>query len=131
MSTTLAVIELTVADMGRSLAFYRGLGLDIAAEADNQPHAEVTLPGGLRLLWDTVDNIKSFDPDWVPPQGGTRMALGFECDSPADVDETYAQLVDAGYEGHKQPWDAVWGMRYAMIRDPDGNGVDLFAALPT
>ena len=131
MNTTLAVIELTVADMGRSLAFYRRLGLDIPSEADSQPHAEVTLPGGLRLLWDTVDNIRSFDSGWVPPQGGARMALGFECDSPAGVDKTYAELVDAGYEGHKQPWDAVWGMRYAMIRDPDGNGVDLFAALPT
>ena len=33
------------------------------------------------------------------------------------------------YEGHKAPWDAFWGQRYAMIRDPDGNEVDLFAPL--
>jgi hypothetical protein len=32
-----------------------------------------------------------------------------------------------GYEGHKPPWDAFWGQRYAVIRDPDGNTVDLFA----
>ena len=24
---------------------------------------------------------------------------------------------------------AFWGQRYATLRDPDGNGVDLFAAL--
>jgi uncharacterized glyoxalase superfamily protein PhnB len=28
------------------------------------------------------------------------------------------------------PWDAFWGMRYAVVKDPDGNAVDLFAALP-
>ncbi|MEC4019520.1 VOC family protein, partial [Streptomyces sp. H27-D2] len=38
--------------------------------------------------------------------------------------------VAAGYTGHKQPWDAFWGQRYASVQDPDGNTVDLFAALP-
>jgi uncharacterized glyoxalase superfamily protein PhnB len=46
------------------------------------------------------------------------------------VDATYARLVAAGYEGHLEPWDAFWGMRYAVIHDPDGNGIDLFATLP-
>jgi uncharacterized glyoxalase superfamily protein PhnB len=31
---------------------------------------------------------------------------------------------------HLEPWDAFWGQRYATVRDLDGNGVDLFAALP-
>jgi uncharacterized glyoxalase superfamily protein PhnB len=47
------------------------------------------------------------------------------------VDKRYGELVAAGYEGHKEPWDAFWGMRYAVLHDPDGNGVDLFAALPS
>ena len=37
---------------------------------------------------------------------------------------------DAGHVGHLDPWDAVWGQRYATLHDPDGNSVDLFAALP-
>lgn len=53
------------------------------------------------------------------------MAFGFG--SPAEVDEAYETLVGKGYEGHKAPWDGFWGMRYALIRDPDGNSVDLFA----
>ena len=32
--------------------------------------------------------------------------------------------------GHHEPWDAFWGQRYATVLDPDGNSVDLFAALP-
>ena len=35
----------------------------------------------------------------------------------------------AGYDGHKEPWDAFWGQRYAQLRDPDGNDVSLFAPL--
>lgn len=129
MSPTIATVGLVVSDMARSLSFYRQLNLDIPTEADNEPHVEATLPRGLRVLWDTVDTVRSFDPDWVAPQGGSRTSLGFDCGSPAEVDKTYAELVDAGYEGHKQPWDAPWGMRYALLHDPDGNGVELFASL--
>jgi len=119
-----------VADMGASLAFYRRLGLEVPADADGQPHVEVALPGGLRLAWDTQDTIRSVDPSWEPGSGGHRMALAFACDSPADVDATYADLTGAGYAGHLPPWDAFWGQRYATVTDPDGNTVDLFAASP-
>lgn len=115
--------------MARSLAFYRRLGFDLPREADSEPHVEATLPGGLRIAWDTVDTVRSFDPDWTAPSGGHRVALAFACDDPAAVDATYRELVGAGYEGHKDPWDAFWGQRYAIVLDPDGNSVDLFAAL--
>jgi catechol 2,3-dioxygenase-like lactoylglutathione lyase family enzyme len=123
----LDAIGLVVDDMARSLAFYRHLGFDLPAEADGQPHAETTTPGGLRLLWDTVDTIRSFDPDWQPGTGGHRFALAFDCATPAGVDAVYDKLVSLGYPGHRAPWDAVWGQRYATVHDPDGNAVDLFA----
>ena len=37
------------------------------------------------------------------------------------------KLVSLGYDGYKKPWDAFWGQRYAVVHDPDGNAVDLFA----
>jgi catechol 2,3-dioxygenase-like lactoylglutathione lyase family enzyme len=121
------LIGLVVSDMKASLAFYRALGLDLPADADDQPHVELPLPGGLRLAWDSVETIRSFDPSWSPPAGSHRVALAFACDSPAEVDDTYNKLVAAGHEGHKAPWDAFWGQRYAIVHDPDGNAVDLFA----
>jgi len=127
MSPRFTVIGVVAADMAASLAFYRHLGLDIPAEADAAPHVEVDLGGGLRLAFDTEATIRSFDPDWTPPPAGGRAALAFACDSPAEVDATYAALTGAGYEGHLAPWDAFWGMRYASVHDPDGLGVDLFA----
>ncbi|MEP6816392.1 MAG: VOC family protein [Marmoricola sp.] len=128
MRLTPAVIELVVADMPTSLAFYRRLGLDLPAQADTEPHVDVDL-GGIHLALDTRDTILSFDPGWTPPSGGHRMALAFACESPAEVDSAYAELVDNGAEAHLEPWDAFWGMRYAVVHDPDGNPVDLFAPL--
>ena len=126
---SLDAVGIIVADMARSLAFYRRLGFDLPESADTEPHVEHRLPSGLRLLWDTVDTIRSFDPDYAAPAGGARIALAFECDGPAAVDATYEDLTTAGYEGHKAPWDAFWGQRYALVHDPDGNSIDLFAAL--
>jgi len=129
MAPTFSVIGIVVSDMGTSLAFYRRLGLDVP-DADDQPHVEANLPGGLRMAWDTEDTIRSFDPAWSPPPPGGRVGLAFACDSPSDVDVTYRAMVDAGAMSHLEPWDAFWGQRYASILDPDGNGVDLFAPLP-
>ena len=42
-----------------------------------------------------------------------------------------AELTDEGGTGVLKPWDAFWGMRYAVVHDPDGNPVDLFAPLPS
>jgi catechol 2,3-dioxygenase-like lactoylglutathione lyase family enzyme len=130
MTLRFDVVGLVVGDMARSLAFYRRLGLDVPPEADTQPHVELSLPGGLRLVWDTEDTVRSFDAKWTPPTGGHRVGLAFACDGPDEVDTVYGQLVDAGYEPHLEPWNAFWGQRYAVVNDPDGNAVDLFAALP-
>ena len=114
--------------MASALAFYRRLGLEIPAEADAEPHVDVDL-GGIHLAFDTRETILSFNPGWTPPSGERGMALGFACESPGEVDAAYAELTAAGAEGELEPWDAFWGMRYAVVHDPDGNPVDLFARL--
>ncbi|MFD7582997.1 VOC family protein [Kitasatospora sp. NPDC059803] len=125
-----AVVGLAVSDLAASIAFYRRLGLAFPDGAEQEPHVEAVLPGGLRLALDPESTIRSFHPDWRPPVGGGRTALAFRCADPAQVDAVYEDLVGAGYHGELKPWDAFWGQRYAVVHDPDGNGVDLFAPLP-
>jgi len=129
MNTKLDMIGIVVADMPRALAFYRELGLEFAAEADEQPHVEATLPGGLRLGFDTIETVRSFGLEWSTPTGSSRIHLAFHCDTPEGVDAVYERLIELGYPGTREPWDAFWGQRYAVVADPDGNGVDLFAPL--
>jgi catechol 2,3-dioxygenase-like lactoylglutathione lyase family enzyme len=131
MTITFDMIGITVADMSTSLAFYRLLGLDISASADAEDHVEITLPNGLRFGWDLLDMIKTFDTEWTQPQGSPRVGLAFLCSDADEVNRRHAELVAAGYESYKEPWDAFWGQRYAIMHDPDGNGVDLFAPLPS
>jgi catechol 2,3-dioxygenase-like lactoylglutathione lyase family enzyme len=123
------LVGIVVEDMPRALAFYRRLGLDLPADADGQPHVELTLPGGTRLAWDTVETIRSFDPAYEPASGSSGISLAFLHDTPAEVDARYERLAAAGDHGHKAPWDAFWGQRYAIVHDPDGNTIDLFAPL--
>jgi catechol 2,3-dioxygenase-like lactoylglutathione lyase family enzyme len=130
MKLQLSLVELVVTDMAATLAFYRRVGLDVPPEADQAPHVDVELAGGLRLAFDTEETIRSFDPQWSRPAGGHRAALAFACESPAAVDAAWDDLTGAGYEGYLPPWDAFWGMRYAVVHDPDGTPVDLFAPQP-
>lgn len=121
-------IGMVARDLPATLAFYRELGLDIPADAGGAPHAEATLPGGMRLMWDTEATIRSFDPGYERAPGQSHT-LAARCDSPAEVDETVARLEALGHRVVRAPWDADWGQRYATVADPDGNGVDLYAAL--
>jgi len=80
------------------------------------------------VMLDKLELIKQIDKDWVTPVG-RPMGLAFRCDSPKEVDATYAKVTKAGFRGKTEPFDAFWGQRYATVFDPDGNGVDLFAQL--
>lgn len=125
----LSVVGIVVADMAKALAFYRRLGVEVPAGADAEPHVEATIAGGVRLAFDTEETIRSFYEGWKPPTGGGRIALAFALPDAAAVDAAYGELLAAGHHGELEPFDAFWGQRYAVVHDPDGNGVDLFAPL--
>ena len=122
------MVGMVVRDMGAALAFYRLLGLAIPEGRQAEPYVEVITPNGYRLSWNALEMVKGIDPNWAEPTG-QRIELAFKCDSPAEVDSVYARLTEAGYVGYKEPWDAFWGQRYAIVEDPDGNHVSLFASL--
>lgn len=123
----LNAIGITVSDLRRSLQFYRLLGLELP-EDPGEGHVEATMANGTRLMFDTEEIIRSFLPGWTRANGN-QLSLAFECASPAEVDEVYARVVAAGFEGEQEPWNAVWGQRYALLGDPDGVRVHLYAAL--
>lgn len=128
MSLQPDMIGIVVSDMGASLRFYRLLGLAIPEGVESEPHVEVITPNGYRIAWDSEELMRSIHPAWVTPVG-QRMGLAFKCGSPAEVDALYERIVSCGYHGHIAPWDAFWGQRYAVVADPDGMLLDLFAQL--
>jgi uncharacterized glyoxalase superfamily protein PhnB len=123
----LNAIGIVVSDMAASIRFYRLLGLDLP-ETPDEGHVEAPEPNGTRLMLDSEEVVKSFLPEWSR-ETGNQVSLAFECGSSAEVDQVYARVIGGGFEGEKEPWDAFWGQRYALLRDPDGVEVNLYAPL--
>ena len=123
----LNAIGIAVSDMAASIRFYRLLGLNVP-ETPDEGHVDAFLPNGVRFMLDSEEIIRSFLPDWSR-QNGNQVSLAIECSSPSEVDEIYARVTSAGFEGEKEPWDAYWGQRYALLGDPDGVRVNLYAGL--
>lgn len=125
---TLDAIGIVSSNIKKSVEFYQQLGVDFSACSQEEDHLEATLPSGLRIMLDSESLMKQLRPNWIKPQG-QRMTLAFLCESPEKVNDLYAKILNAGFKGEKEPWDAFWGQRYASVLDPDGNSVDLFAPL--
>jgi catechol 2,3-dioxygenase-like lactoylglutathione lyase family enzyme len=124
------MVGITVADIPRAIRFYRLIGLDFpdASPGAGEDYVEVKTSNGYRISLNSEELDKKLTPDWQAPRG-QRVALAFLCDSPAEVDKAHAAVVAAGHKSVKEPWDAFWGQRYAVVEDPDGAHVSLFAPL--
>jgi len=125
MGIKLDMVGIVTRDLKKALDFYRLLGLNIPESANAEMHVEVA-QDGVRLAFDTVEVARDVYGGWEAPTGH-RIELAFLCDSADAVSELYAKLVEHGYAGHREPWDAFWGQRYAIVADPDGNLISLFA----
>ena len=81
---------------------------------------------------DTVSGMENHieslhDPDSVRLMIDSQFAVRY--DHPEEVDRIAEAVKNARFEIFKAPWDAFWGQRYAVVRDPDGYLIDLFAQL--
>ncbi|MBM7585444.1 putative glyoxalase superfamily protein PhnB [Bacillus pakistanensis] len=125
MSIKLDMVGIVVKDMKKALDFYRVLGFSIPENMNGEQHVEVN-QDGVRLAFDTQDMIHEIYGGWEEP-AGHRIELAFLCKNKDSLNDLYKKIVDHGYEGHREPWDAFWGQRYAIVKDPDGNLISLFA----
>ncbi len=123
----LNAIGIVASDMSRSIRFYRLLGFDVP-ETPDEGHVDTFLPNGVRFMLDSEEVIRSFLPDWVR-ETGNQISFALECASPVEVVKSYARVTSEGFEGEKEPWDAYWGQRYALLVDPDSVRVNLYSAL--
>ena len=124
MATEFGGLHFWVRDMEASLAFYRLVGLPIADDAQGE-FVNITLPGGRDFAFGTYGLTRQYDAGFAAPSSGGKsaVALQFNVESRAAVDEMFERLTGAGYAGHLAPFDAFWRARYCEVMDPDGNVV--------
>jgi catechol 2,3-dioxygenase-like lactoylglutathione lyase family enzyme len=120
-----------VTDLDATTAFYRLLGLAVPS-ADGAPVAAATVPGpvgtDLTLTWGTSAVLQDLDPGRVAdPTLRVQVEIGY--DDPAAVDDAWRTATAAGHPGIREPFDTPWGVRFAVLTDPDGNRVACTAPL--
>jgi catechol 2,3-dioxygenase-like lactoylglutathione lyase family enzyme len=122
-------INLVVGSVAASRAFYARLGLDFA-DGDDPVWADhhVSAHHGDGMPIDVDLDSGSFAPQWNRGwPGGTGVVLGFKVDSRPEVDDLVAVLAADGVPVQQEPYDAFWGARYAVVSDPDGNGIGIMS----
>jgi uncharacterized glyoxalase superfamily protein PhnB len=136
MALELYMLGLIVQDMPAALAFYRRLGLAIPDGSETHSHVEIKMGNGMTFFldskparWDPRFDTRS-DPE---RSAGDRYSviLEFYLKEQAALEAKYAELIDYGYQGYREPYATSFGMYFAMIKDPDGNTILLSAdAMP-
>ncbi len=127
IESRLGMFGLIVADMGRSLAFYRRLGVEFPEGSDEKTGLAIDIGDGLKMFWSTTFAAAN-DPGRDEARGGYRILVEFFLSGgDGAVDRLYAELTDAGYQGHRAPFRADFGAYMAMVDDPDGNTVPITA----
>lgn len=124
---SLDAVGIVSKNIEESIKFYAILGVTLKQEG-GPDHYEGTTPSGVRIMIDSAELIKKLNPHWKEPVG-SGVILCFKQNSPKTVDDTFKKVTEAGYKSVQEPWDAFWGQRYASVQDPDGNQIDIFAAL--
>lgn len=122
----LDMIGIVTQDIKKATAFYELLGFSVISEA-SPDYLELNNKG-VRISLNSSQTLASIY-GYQPKTVGDTLELAFLCDSIKEVDEVYLKMKEAGYETFKAPWNTVWGQRYAIIKDIDGNFLSLFANL--
>lgn len=127
MKPRISFITLAVADLDRSLRFYRdGLGLPTEGIIGTEfgPEAQVVfikMNAGLTLaLWPRTSLIKQMHVPGGPPNP-SEFALAHNVGSREEVDALFAQVRQAGATITREPHEPPWGGYAGYFQDPDGH----------
>lgn len=121
-----AMVNLYTRDIEAGLRFYRdllGFVETFRTPTEGVPaHVELSL-NGFMLGLGTVEAARDVHDVEASP-GSPAMVLVIWTE---DVDKAYQKLVDAGVPALQPPHDTGNNNRNALLRDPDGNLVEIVA----
>ena len=103
---SISAVTFAVADMARSVAFYRCLGFELALGGERAPFT--TFRAGEAYV------------NLVATEGHRGAWWGRAIFRVDDADAAHGRMVEAGLSPD-EPQDAPWGERYFHISDPDAH----------
>lgn len=127
MKPRLSVITLTVANLEKSVAFYRdGLGWPtqgiIGAEYEHGAVAFFDLQQGLKLaLWPRTSLAHDSGLSGISSGAAPQISLGHNVNNQGEVDEIMAKAGEAGAKIIKAAQATFWGGYAGYFQDLDGH----------
>lgn len=139
MKPRISVLTIGVADLERSLEFYRdGLGLPtegiVGRELEHGAVAFFELAGGLKLAIWAQDDIAHDTGLARSPVSPTSFTIGHNVTSREEVDQVMTQATRAGAEIVKPAQETFYGGYAGYFRDPNGHVWEIIwnpAIMPT
>lgn len=123
----ISAVGVTTSNLEKTVEFYSLIGFEFPEHKPDEDHLEPKSTNGIRLMIDSKKLITEILGEEPVPANHSAFAIEF--DSPEEINTIVEKLKQAGMTIVKEPWDAFWGQRYAIVADPDGYKVDLFAYL--
>jgi catechol 2,3-dioxygenase-like lactoylglutathione lyase family enzyme len=118
-------LTLGVADLERSLRFYRALGFVspgvIGTEFPGGAAVMFELAGGLILALYGRDDLAADANATFDAPGRGEFSIGHLAASREEVDVVLATAQSAGATVTEEPYDRPWGIYSGYFRDPDGH----------
>jgi predicted lactoylglutathione lyase len=122
MKPKLDFITIAVADLAKSVAFYRdGLGLPtMGLQAGNEDHCLFELEHGFKLVLYRRNEFLSLTGQSAQTEKSAGFILSYIADSQAEVDMILERAIQAGATQIGETQAEPWGYS-ANFADPDGH----------
>lgn len=120
----LASIRIITDDLDRMVGFYE-MVTRITAERPAPPFAELVSPTATLAIGHS-QTVGLFSEGAARAADNHSVIIEWQVD---DVDAEFARLAPSVEDWVQTPTTMPWGNRSAMLRDPDGNLINLYAPL--
>lgn len=115
-------LNLPVADLPKSLAFYKALGFSNNPQFSDDSGACIVISETIYVMITTHDKFRQFTPKAVcDTSKAVEVLISLSCESRQEVDDLVAKALAAGGTTYDKPEDLGFMYSHSFV-DPDGHG---------
>jgi predicted lactoylglutathione lyase len=130
--STQVFITLPVADLPKSMAFFKALGFSHNPQFSDGTTACIVLSDSVSVMLGTHAKFREFTPKAIcDTSKAVEVLLNLSCESREQVDDLVAKALAAGGSTYDKPEDFGFMYTHSFV-DPDGHGWGVFhmSAMP-
>ena len=119
-------INLPVADLPKSIAFFKALGFSLNPQMSDDAGACIVVSDTISVMLATHTRFRDFTPKAVcDTSKAVEVLLNLSCQSRDEVDSLVTKALAAGGSTYDKPEDLGFMYSHSFV-DPDGHGWGLF-----